>query len=88
MKAIEAFLKKYDHIPHEEKCMALFLAEERILKIKQVMEEERNQSEVMQELLLKLMNDLQVLKGIQQEKKKPAAQSFTSYGNFSMIDDV
>ncbi|GJR35274.1 hypothetical protein Tco_1210958 [Tanacetum coccineum] len=42
----------------------------------------------MQELLLKLMNDLQVLKGIQQEKKKPTAQSFTPYGNFSMIDDV
>ncbi|GKD79783.1 hypothetical protein Tco_1342404 [Tanacetum coccineum] len=42
----------------------------------------------MQELLLKLMNDLQVLKGIQQEKEKPAAQSFTPYGNFSMIDDV
>ncbi|GJY66010.1 hypothetical protein Tco_0468248 [Tanacetum coccineum] len=52
------------------------------------MEEEQNQPEVMQELLLKLMNDLQVLKGIQQEKEKPAAQSFTPYGNFSMIDDV
>ncbi|GKC90237.1 hypothetical protein Tco_1150886, partial [Tanacetum coccineum] len=38
------------------------------------MEEEQNQPEVMQELLLKLMNDLQVLKGIQQEKEKPAAQ--------------
>ncbi|GKC53840.1 hypothetical protein Tco_1076585, partial [Tanacetum coccineum] len=42
----------------------------------------------MQELLLKLMNDLQVLKGIQLEKKKSAAQSFTPYGNFSMIGDV
>ncbi|GJY01408.1 hypothetical protein Tco_0359560 [Tanacetum coccineum] len=52
------------------------------------MEEEQNQPEVMQELLLKLMNDLQILKGIQQEKEKPAAQSFTPYGNFSMIDDV
>ncbi|GJS99677.1 hypothetical protein Tco_0820847 [Tanacetum coccineum] len=52
------------------------------------MKEEHNQPEVMQELLLKLMNDLQVLKGIQQEKEKPAAQSFTPYGNFSMIDDV
>ncbi|GKC80480.1 hypothetical protein Tco_1131254 [Tanacetum coccineum] len=27
-------------------------------------------------------------KGIQQEKEKPAAQSFTPYGNFSMIEDV
>ncbi|GJS87714.1 hypothetical protein Tco_0770350 [Tanacetum coccineum] len=52
------------------------------------MEEEQNQPKVMQELLLKLMNDLQILKGIQQEKEKPAAQSFTPYGNFSMIDDV
>ncbi|GJT94413.1 hypothetical protein Tco_1089931 [Tanacetum coccineum] len=88
MEAIKAFLKEYDHIPPEEKCMALLLAEERFLKIKQVMEEEQNQPEVMQELLLKLMNDLQILKGIQQEKEKPAAQSFTPYENFSMINDV
>ncbi|GKC74371.1 hypothetical protein Tco_1120254, partial [Tanacetum coccineum] len=88
MEAIEAFLKEYDHIPPNEKCMALLLAEERFLKIKRLMKEEHNQPEVMQELLLKLMNDLQVLKGIQQEKEKPAAQSFTPYGNFSMIDDV
>ncbi|GJT64095.1 hypothetical protein Tco_1015575 [Tanacetum coccineum] len=88
MEAIEAFLKEYDHIPPNEKCMTLLLAEERFLKIKQAMEEEQNQPEVMQELLFKLMNDLQVLKGIQQEKEKPAAQSFTPYENFSMINDV
>ncbi|GKE19416.1 hypothetical protein Tco_1426993 [Tanacetum coccineum] len=88
MEAIEAFLKEYDHIPPDEKCMTLLLAEERFLKNKQAMEEEQNQPGVMQELLLKLMNDLQVLKGIQQEKEKPAAQSFTPYGNFSMINDV
>ncbi|GKA46866.1 hypothetical protein Tco_0739749 [Tanacetum coccineum] len=64
MEAIQAFLKEYDHIPPNEKCMALLLAEERFLKIKQAMEEEQNQPEVMQELLLKLMNDLQILKGI------------------------
>ncbi|GJU80421.1 hypothetical protein Tco_1282786, partial [Tanacetum coccineum] len=46
-------------------CMALLLAEERFLKIKQVMEEEQNQPE-----------------------EEPAVQSFTPYGNFSMIDDV
>ncbi|GJZ49318.1 hypothetical protein Tco_0603508 [Tanacetum coccineum] len=51
------------------------------------MREEQNQPEVMQELLLKLMNDLQILKGIQQEKEKPAAQGFIPYWNFSMIDD-
>ncbi|GJY53278.1 hypothetical protein Tco_0444942 [Tanacetum coccineum] len=42
----------------------------------------------MQELLLKLMNDLQILKGIQPKQEEPAVQSFTLYGNFSMIDDV
>ncbi|GKC18389.1 hypothetical protein Tco_1020539 [Tanacetum coccineum] len=70
MEAIQAFLKEYDHIPPNEKCMALLLAEERFLKIKQVMREEQNQPEVMQELLLKLMDDLQILKGSQQEKKE------------------
>ncbi|GKB32543.1 hypothetical protein Tco_0871944, partial [Tanacetum coccineum] len=74
IKVIQAFLKEYDHIPPNEKCMALLLAEERFLKIMQAMEEEQNQPEVMQELLLKLMDDLQILKGIQQEKKKPTAQ--------------
>ncbi|GJY52253.1 hypothetical protein Tco_0443100 [Tanacetum coccineum] len=91
METIQAFLKEYDHIPPEEKCMALLLAEERFLKIKQAVEEEQNQPEVMQELLLKLMNDLQILKGIQPkqaEQEEQAAKSFTSYGNFSMIDDV
>ncbi|GKC35249.1 hypothetical protein Tco_1047633 [Tanacetum coccineum] len=32
MEAIQVFLKKYDHIPPKEKCMALLLAEERFLK--------------------------------------------------------
>ncbi|GKC23123.1 hypothetical protein Tco_1025273, partial [Tanacetum coccineum] len=36
---------EYDHIHPEEKCMALLLAEERFLKIKQAMEEEQNQPE-------------------------------------------
>ncbi|GJW97312.1 hypothetical protein Tco_0179120 [Tanacetum coccineum] len=87
MEAIQAFLKEYDHIPPNEKCMALLLAEERFLKIKQVMREEQNQPEVMQELLLKLMDDLQILKGSQQEKKETATQSFIPYWNSSMIDD-
>ncbi|GJT61337.1 hypothetical protein Tco_1004870 [Tanacetum coccineum] len=67
--------------------MALLLDEERFLKIKQAMEEEHNQPEVLQELLLKLISDLQILKGIQQEKKKPTTQSSIPYWNFSMIDD-
>nr|GEW29902.1 hypothetical protein [Tanacetum cinerariifolium] len=32
MEAIQAFLKKYDQIPSEEKCIALFRAEEKFLK--------------------------------------------------------
>ncbi|GKA34432.1 hypothetical protein Tco_0720861 [Tanacetum coccineum] len=87
MEAIQAFLKEYDHIPPNEKCMALLLAEERFLKIKQIIEEKHNQPGVMQELLLKLMDDLQILKRSQQEKKETTAQSFTSYWDFSMIDD-
>ncbi|GJT57998.1 hypothetical protein Tco_0993052 [Tanacetum coccineum] len=87
MKAIQAFLKEYDNIPPNEKCMALLLAEERFLKIKQVMKEEHNQPGVMQELILKLMDDLQILKGSQHEKKETAAQSLIPYWNFSMIDD-
>ncbi|GKA94864.1 hypothetical protein Tco_0816902, partial [Tanacetum coccineum] len=64
------------------------LKEKNCLRLTKQWEEEQNQPEVMQKMLLKLMNDLQVLKGIQQEKEKPAAQSFTPYGNFSMINDV
>ncbi|GJR46211.1 hypothetical protein Tco_1314314 [Tanacetum coccineum] len=51
------------------------------------MREEHNQPEVIQELLLKLMDDLQILKGSQQEKKETAAQGFIPYLNSSMIDD-
>ncbi|GJW79951.1 hypothetical protein Tco_0143926 [Tanacetum coccineum] len=86
MEAIQAFLQEYDHIPPNEKCVALLLAEERFLKIKQTMKEEQNQPGVMQELLLKLMNDLQILKGSQQDKETES-QSFIPYWNFSMIDD-
>ncbi|GJY44540.1 hypothetical protein Tco_0432753 [Tanacetum coccineum] len=90
METIQAFLKEYDHIPPKEKCMALLLAEERFLKIKQAMGEEQNQPEVMQELLLKLMKDFQILKGIQQkqaEQEEPAAQNFLINLNFPMAND-
>ncbi|GJT64107.1 hypothetical protein Tco_1015587 [Tanacetum coccineum] len=43
MDAIQVFLKEYDHIPPNEKCMALLLVEERFLKIKQAVEEKQNQ---------------------------------------------
>nr|GEW13679.1 hypothetical protein [Tanacetum cinerariifolium] len=45
MEAIQVFLKKYDQIPSEEKCIALLLAEEKFFKVKQALEEEQNQPE-------------------------------------------
>ncbi|GKC26350.1 hypothetical protein Tco_1033644, partial [Tanacetum coccineum] len=79
MEAIQAFLKKYDHIPPREKSMALLLAEERFLKIKQALEEEQNQPENIQELLLKLINDLQILNGIQLKQEEQAAKVSSQY---------
>ncbi|GJX07527.1 hypothetical protein Tco_0195459 [Tanacetum coccineum] len=51
--AMQDFLKKYDHIPHNEKSIKLLLAEDKFLKIKQVVEEEQTQPEYLQELLQK-----------------------------------
>ncbi|GJR08799.1 hypothetical protein Tco_0791451 [Tanacetum coccineum] len=53
IEAMQDFLKKYDHIPHNEKSIKLLLAEEKFLKIKQVVEEEQTQPEYLQELLQK-----------------------------------
>ncbi|GJW10984.1 hypothetical protein Tco_1576811 [Tanacetum coccineum] len=36
IEAMQNFLMKYDHIPHNEKSIKLLLAEEKFLKIKQV----------------------------------------------------
>ncbi|GJU51046.1 hypothetical protein Tco_1220601 [Tanacetum coccineum] len=64
MEAIQAFLKEYDHIPPNEKCMALLLAEERFLKIKQAMEEEQNQPEMYEISVKSFQNILIVQAGI------------------------
>ncbi|GJZ30835.1 hypothetical protein Tco_0575882 [Tanacetum coccineum] len=79
MNAIQAFLKEYDHIPPKEKCMALALAEERFLKVKQALEEGQNQPENVQELLLKLLNDLQILNKMQLKQEEQAAKICTPY---------
>ncbi|GJY52986.1 putative reverse transcriptase domain-containing protein [Tanacetum coccineum] len=42
IESMQNFLMKYDHIPHNEKSIKLLLAEEKFLKIKQVVEEEQN----------------------------------------------
>ncbi|GKA72246.1 hypothetical protein Tco_0778462 [Tanacetum coccineum] len=59
--------------------MALLLAVERFLKIKQAVEEEQNQPENIQELLLKLINDLQILNGIQLKQEEQAAKVSYQY---------
>ncbi|GKE75036.1 hypothetical protein Tco_1537077, partial [Tanacetum coccineum] len=79
MEAIQSFLKKYDQILPKEKSMALLLAEERFLIIKQALEEEQNQPENIQELLLKLINDLQILNGIQLKQEEQAAKVSSQY---------
>ncbi|GJS23975.1 hypothetical protein Tco_0452607 [Tanacetum coccineum] len=88
MEAIQAFLKKYDQIPPKEKSMDLLLAEERFLKIKQVMEEEQNQPKNIQELLLKLINDLQILNGIQLKQEEQAAKVITITPDLPIMDSL
>ncbi|GJY77671.1 hypothetical protein Tco_0483472 [Tanacetum coccineum] len=82
METIQTFLKKFDHIPPEEKPMAFLLAEDKFLKIKQAIEEEQNQPEDIQELMLKLLNDLKIYdeillkqeeQAVQEEQEEPAA---------------
>ncbi|GKA39904.1 hypothetical protein Tco_0732497 [Tanacetum coccineum] len=96
METIRTFLKKFDHIPPEEKPMAFLLAEDKFLKIKQAIEEEQNQPEDIQKLMLKLLNDLKICDGIllkqeeqavQEEQEEQAAQSFLLNWNFPMVDD-
>ncbi|GJV51885.1 hypothetical protein Tco_1447626 [Tanacetum coccineum] len=74
MEAIQAFLKKYDQIPSKEKSMALLLAKERFLKIKQAVEEEQNKPESMQELLLQISKDLQTLDENSEQAAKVSSQ--------------
>ncbi|GJT38763.1 hypothetical protein Tco_0938628 [Tanacetum coccineum] len=59
--------------------MALLLAEEKFSKIKQVVEEEQNQPENIQELLLKLINDLKILNGIQLKQEEHAPKVSSQY---------
>nr|GEV31546.1 hypothetical protein [Tanacetum cinerariifolium] len=79
MEAIQAFLKKYDQIPLNEKSMALLLDEERFLKIKQALEEEHNQPKNIKELLLKLINDLQILNEIRLKQEEQVATVSSQY---------
>ncbi|GJU56387.1 hypothetical protein Tco_1230101 [Tanacetum coccineum] len=68
---LQSFLwEKYDHIPHNEKSIKILLAEEKFLKIKQVVEEEQSQPEYLQALLQSLLKDLQILNEIQPLKQE------------------
>ncbi|GJX41852.1 hypothetical protein Tco_0256842 [Tanacetum coccineum] len=74
LETIQTFLKKFDHIPPEEKPLAFLLAEDKFLKIKQAIEEEQNQPEDIQELMLKLLNDLKICDGILLKQEEQAVQ--------------
>ncbi|GJR98596.1 hypothetical protein Tco_0270770 [Tanacetum coccineum] len=74
IESMQSFLMKYDHIPHNEKSIKLLLAEEKFLKIKQVVEEEQFQPEYLQELLQSLLEDLQILNEIQPLKQETPNQ--------------
>ncbi|GJT73561.1 hypothetical protein Tco_1032847 [Tanacetum coccineum] len=87
MEAIQTFLKKYDHISPQEKCMALLLAEKRFLEVKQALEEGQNQPENVQELLLKLLNDLQILNKMQLKQEEQATKICTPYWKCPIFDD-
>nr|GEY33156.1 hypothetical protein [Tanacetum cinerariifolium] len=88
MESIHAFLKKYDHIPPREKCMDLLVAEERFLKVKQALEEGQNQSENVQELLLKLLNDLQILNKMKLKQEEQVAKIFAIAPDFPITDSL
>ncbi|GJT98049.1 reverse transcriptase domain-containing protein [Tanacetum coccineum] len=66
---MQNFLKKYDHIPHNEKSIKLLTCEEKFLRSRSC-EEEQTQPEYLQELLQSLLKDLQILNEIQPLKKE------------------
>nr|GEU60511.1 hypothetical protein [Tanacetum cinerariifolium] len=87
MKSIQTFLKKFDYISLGERLIALLLAHERFSEIKQAFREEQHQPENIQELLRKLLNDLQVLNGILLERGEHATQISTPYWNCPVFYD-
>ncbi|GKD25103.1 hypothetical protein Tco_1231317 [Tanacetum coccineum] len=67
--------------------MDLLLAEERFLKVKQALEEGKNQPENIQELLLKFLNDLQILNKMQLKQEEHAAKICTPYWKCPIFDN-
>ncbi|GJR56206.1 hypothetical protein Tco_1406727 [Tanacetum coccineum] len=64
IEAMQDFLKKYDHIPHNCKEHHYCLQRSNFEDFKQVMEESKSTG-ILQELLQSLLNDLQILNEIQ-----------------------
>nr|GEY49084.1 hypothetical protein [Tanacetum cinerariifolium] len=87
IKSIQTLLKKFDCIPFRERPMALLLAHERFSKIKQAFREKQHQPEIMQDLLRKLLNDLQILNGVLLERGEHAAQISTPSWKCPVFDD-
>nr|GEU88087.1 hypothetical protein [Tanacetum cinerariifolium] len=87
MKSIQTFLKKIDYISFGERPMALLLANERFSEINQAFKEEQHQPENIQELLRKLLNDLQVLNGILPERGEHAVQISTPNWKYPVFYD-
>ncbi|GJT36624.1 putative reverse transcriptase domain-containing protein [Tanacetum coccineum] len=69
IKAIQTCLKNNNQ-PLEEKSIAVLLAEKSILTVMQTLEEKKNDTESMQELLLQLSKDLQTLGNTSNQLKK------------------
>nr|GFB43756.1 hypothetical protein [Tanacetum cinerariifolium] len=87
MEYIQTFLKEFDCIPLGERPLDLLLAHERFSEIKQAFREEQHQPEIIQELLCKLLNDLQILNGILLERGEHAAQIITPSWKCPVFDD-
>nr|GEU50494.1 hypothetical protein [Tanacetum cinerariifolium] len=85
--------------PHEEASMEVLLAKERILKLIQAWDEKQTELWSLPKLLPQLLNDSRTIDkmlkqrehaanlAVQQEQEEQAAQIFTPYWNFSMIND-
>ncbi|GJS85711.1 hypothetical protein Tco_0752252 [Tanacetum coccineum] len=61
MESIQTFLKKFNHISFRESPKVLFLAWEIFFSIKHACKEKQHQPEDIQELLRKLLNDVQII---------------------------
>ncbi|GKD35221.1 hypothetical protein Tco_1250730 [Tanacetum coccineum] len=61
MKSIQTFLKKFNHISFRETPNVLFLAWEKFFEIKHACGKKQHQPEDIQDILRKLLNDVQII---------------------------